>query len=223
MAKPHLYALRMFALWALTLLLTALPAAKSEGQLVIVNNLPNAATNSLGITYDFWRANEFTVGSTDARFGNVTISLASADPVNPLVVQLWSGNTTRPTALIATLSGANPTTGGNYTFSATSSITLSALTPYWVVLSTSSSFSATDYEWNSTSDLSTTGPGTLDGYNSATASGTLWLTHVTSSNFMMSVSVPEPAAYGLIFGMGILAWGAWRSSVRKNLRESQYA
>lgn len=206
--SPFSRALRVSAPWVLTLLLAVLPTVKSEGQILLVDNLPNAVISQLNTSGSILFAGEFTAGSSNAKFGNVTLSFTFVSPGAPLSVQLWSGNATFPTTFMATLSGATPTTDGNYTYVATSSITLNALAPYWVVIGATGSG---DYPWNTTTDLSTTGPGSIGGYSESADGGAIWINHITSRNPIMLVGTPEPTTYGAIFGAGMLAVAAWRN------------
>lgn len=162
----------------------------------------------------------FTTGNTALAYqlNSVVISIFGSinNPAPGFVVAIYTNNSGQPGSLLGTLSGSNsPSTAGEYTYTA-AGITLSALTPYWVVVT--GTFTASDantfYLWNTTqsSTYTSTGgwtiqTGTVPGSDDG---GATW--HEQQEGFtpvfaINASAVPEPATFALalIGGATLLA------------------
>jgi len=173
------------------------------------NDGPDEITASNGT----WLANEFVTGTNAAGYSlsSVTISMGAANnAVGAFVMEIFSNNAGLgiPGTLLQTLTGnANPSTAGNYTYTATS-LNLNPSTIYWLVEGVTSGA-------GSYNDTFTVSPGSylnqgwsLPGtFTTGNAPGAGWnISTITSGPTRFSLQiVPEPAESALAFGVVGLA------------------
>jgi MYXO-CTERM domain-containing protein len=197
-----------------TVLLAALCSVSAYSQ-VTVSNLDNTVSYESSVYWTNWLAGSFTTDSSNYSLSSVTVLLnAVLNSSTPLILSVYSDNTGLPGTLLETLSGSNPTTGGQFTFTS-SGLTLSPDTTYFLVGSTPG---YGVYHWNYTTDTSeliTGGSGWTLGNDMWTSnnSGTSW-NNSSGAPFMFSVTatsaVPEPGAYATLAGLAALALLAFR-------------
>jgi hypothetical protein len=88
----------------------------------------------------------------------------------------------------------------NVTLTPTSSVTLTANTDYWLVLSATGS--GGDYQWEYTNTLSSSFPN----YAMSTDNGASWAIGTPAGPFLLDATTPEPSS--LVLGaLGLLAFG----------------
>jgi len=204
-----------FAFGRITTVLLAALASVSAYSQVTVSNLDNTVTSESSVYWTNWLAGSFTTDSSNYSLSSVTVLLnAVPNSSTPLVLSIYSANTGLPGTLLETLSGSNPTTGGQFVF-ASSGLTLGPDTTYFLVGSTPG---YGIYHWGYTSDTSeliTGGSGWTLGNDMWTSgnSGTGWNSSY-GTPFMFSVTaasaVPEPGAYATLAGLAVLALLAFR-------------
>jgi hypothetical protein len=212
----------MKRLFALTLLVTALSVFTTRPMLaqgsLFASNLGEADSATASALGANWLAAEFTTGTNTGGYALDSIGLlfsdASGDPGNGFVLMLYTNSSGQPGGSIGTLSGSSaPDTAGTYTYTA-SGITLSALTPYWVVARPTALTGP--YLWD---DLTSINYVSSDGwsmnttrYDSSDAHGSDWTSNSGDAlQFAVDATpVPEPqtivlAGLGLLFLRGRLA------------------
>lgn len=205
----------MKTLRLLLLLPLALPASRLAAQTEYFSNLNLSTYNGTYVTNDQWIARSFTTGAEvagyDLDYLNMEIGFSS-DPT--FAVELWSDNTGIPGSSLMDFNHV-----GGTEFDPVSGVTLAPSTTYWVVVSSTQSFSAsTNYTWffpeSSSFDA-------LDGWTVGGPAplsddqGSSWSTNVYHSyKFAVTATalatVPEPATYALLAGLGVLLLAAWR-------------
>jgi hypothetical protein len=164
------------------------------------NNISVATNNPLAVS--------FTTDNATYTLTSVTLSMAGNNTSSPLTVSIYSDAASLPDSSLETLSGANPTSFGNYTFTS-AGLTLSPNTTYFATAATAG---AGDYRWDSTSDPSETGSATWAIGNSSRAySSSTWNT--LSEVLYISVTataIPEPGTYAVFAGLVALGLAVWR-------------
>jgi hypothetical protein len=149
-----------------------------------------------------------------------SVQLAAGDFVGmstaPFVVSLYSVSGNIPGTKLMDFTGANPSTFGTYTFTASSEFILQPSTSYFIVAS--STENASFYVWGSTDATSFTAlPGwTLVPGNAVTSGGVNWAWNTGPNTPMAAVNVtavPEPSAL-VLASLGLIALGAHRFARR---------
>ena len=106
------------------------------------------------------RAAQFTTGANTGGYNlsSATVQIGGLnDTPGNLVVAIYTDSSGKPGSSQITLSGSNPTGGGQYTYTCSSSCALSASTPYHLVLSAPNATGTTSvYEWRNSSSSSET-------------------------------------------------------------------
>jgi hypothetical protein len=192
------------------LLALAVPSLRA---LTYIDNL-NQTTSSTNNLFQNWYGTQFTTDASAPFFSldNITISVFSAaSPGSPFTVNIFSDASGEPGSVLGVLTGTTPTGAGNFTFAATG-ITLSASTPYWVVVQVSG---ASTYLIADTHSSTIGGTWlTTTGGDFSTNSGALW---VNSDAFgdrnqyaLNATAVPEPSEYATMLGASALGLVLWR-------------
>ena len=198
---------------------------QSQGQVLEVSNLsaPNNGAGELPGT-DAWWAQSFTMpaGGTTELF-DVGVKLAR-EPIQfsgDFTISLWSstGSGTPPLARLGNIVAGQPvgsvtTEFVDYTFAAPAGLTLAPNTSYFVVMEANVPSANSGLYWGRTQDANpgNDGPGTVGGFTKSVNSGSSWDAFLDpSSPFQFEVTaVPEPRLIGLVAGMLLLGFGAFR-------------
>lgn len=190
-------------------------AAISMSAQVSVSNLDEAFTWAEELNSTDWVANAFTTDATNSSYElvSVTLTIAGADNNSGnFFVALFSDDSGQPDSSMQILSGeANPETGGDYTYTPSSTVTLLPSTTYHLVTGVSSGAGA--YRWGYTNSSSETNSGGItwtiaDLGSESSDSGSSWVTSVAAVQmFSVTVSpVPEPQTYAVWLGVISLGW-----------------
>jgi hypothetical protein len=192
-------------------LAAGLLAASASAQ-VTVSNLANDIGSSATISTSANTpvAVSFTTDSATYSLTSVTLSLGGVNTSSPLMVSIYNDNSGQPGSSLTALSGASPTSTGNYTFTSTG-LALSANTTYWVAAATSGSG---EYYWNLTTDLSQSNTGgatwTIGDDTQLFNSGSWNTISVSAFMSVTATAVPEPGTYAALAGLTALGFVAWR-------------
>ena len=132
-------------------------SAQAQGTLYF-SNLGQASTGTAPVGNDSWLAADIQTGTNAGGYQLNSIRLALADAVgNPsgftaMLYTQFGVKGPMPGSSLGTLSGSlHPVTGGIYTYSPTSNLSLSPHTIYWVVLTAGTPVANGAYEWSFTS------------------------------------------------------------------------
>jgi|SRR5665213_1426781 len=181
--------------------------------IVYLSNLGQVSNGSDPVGNNSWLAAEFRTGADVDGYQLDSIQLAmttaSGNP-SGFTAMLYSSISlaaTLPGSSLGRLNGSlNPTTGGIFTYTPASSLTLSPRTDYFIVLTGNTAIATGAYEWNVTGTPSIG----LDGWGGNTSlcyssDGSSWsFLSGTLAQFALSATpVPEPSAFGLL-GLGSL-------------------
>jgi hypothetical protein len=137
--------------------LLALQIAQAQGT-VYVSNLSQASTSSVAVGSNSWQAVLFEAGTNSGGYvlNSVQLEMTGASN-NPsgFTVMVYSAVFTSgvfPGNSLGILTGSlNPITGGIYTYTPVSGLTLSPGTTYFVVLTAATAIANGAYTWSSTS------------------------------------------------------------------------
>lgn len=193
-------------------------AGLSYGDSIIVSNLTDIV-NGTGTIYSSGPpqsyAQEFLTGSSSVTLSSIVVSLGNASGTFTASADLVANNSGLPGSSVLTgfTVPAIPTgSPANLTFTPTSSVTLSANTDYWFVLSASGS--GGDYQWQYTNTLSPSFPN----YAVSNNNGTSWTIGTPAGPFLLEATaaspVPEPSSLVLVT-CGFLAFAAVLSLQRR--------
>jgi len=190
---------------------------------IYLSNLGQPSTGSFAVGSDSWLAMYFFTGNNTGGYVLNSIQLAMTDasgtPNGFTVMLCGVGNQPGgpvPGSSLGTLSGStDPATGGIFTYTPASNLTLSAGTSYYIVLTAGTAVANGAYAWS------------LAGANSYNPNGGWAVIGGVSTDFLHSsdgsswnsisfsfpqfaidaTAVPEPGIFGL-FGLGgsFLAW-----------------
>jgi len=190
----------------------------AQAQTIIVDNTAATVSGSDVIDSNTWQANSFTMDGTSRSLQSVTLSLDNGNAVGGnFQVQLWNSGGSQPGTLLATLSGnSDPLTANTYSYTPSSTVTLSANTKYWVVAEGSTTSGT--YIWNYTTSSASTGVGTLGGWSITHDAGNSWNAEINADPFMLNVTagaVPEPSSYAAVFGILALGFGVASRHLRR--------
>ena len=222
-------------LWGVILLLPLALSAQLVSNLGATHNLSVAAGNEG--SNNNWLSQAFATGANVGGY-TLTGAIAAFDAVvgspanltvfiydNEVITPLMGGAQNLPSSSIGQLSGANPTTSGEHTFTH-AGLTLSANTTYHLVMGATGSASGNYYRWRDTLSHDQT---SSDGWTIENEArydfdgGTPWGLGGGASPFQFSIAatpVPEPHEYAMVFGLGLLVivvlrrrWATARSGV----------
>jgi hypothetical protein len=193
----------------------ALPTP-AQASLVTVSNLGQTPpTTTTGIGGNTLRAGSVTVNGSNYALDSVTLRMGPGGTGGTFKVQLFTNNgSDLPGSPLATLSGnADPKTTGDYTYTTTGTLNLTANTTYWVVASAPS---GSGYIWQSTASTAEN-PGSIwtigNERGSTLDGGATWNTPISVHQFSVSASsvsaVPEPGSLVLAGVAGSLFGGGW--------------
>ncbi|HUO06878.1 MAG TPA: PEP-CTERM sorting domain-containing protein [Phycisphaerae bacterium] len=175
-----------------------LAVSSASSAAVLYDNTSTTVDGADNATSTTYIASAFTTGSATSA---LTASLLLEQATTGIdTVSVYSSSTYTPDSLIGVLtasSTASATSVGLVTFSSTS-LSLSANTTYWLVLSSTGSVA-----WSYSSD-----PTLTDAWAMSTNSGVVWSSTGDSYPYVFSVSdtvaaVPEPATLSLLGLSGV--------------------
>jgi hypothetical protein len=195
-----------------------------QGTVTYVSNLGQPSSGAVSVGNDSWFAANFITGTNAAGYllNSVQLQMADASGTpNGFSVTIYSsvgGAGIFPGSGLGGLAGAaDPTTAGVYTYTPGSSLTLSANTVYFVVVTAGSTVGDGAYEWSVTGSPTT-------GYNSYHWGGELFFAQsvngsswsYTSSTYGLysldATPAPEPGAVGLmVVGGLVVGWRRWKA------------
>jgi hypothetical protein len=205
------------SLFALALL--APQTARPQGTM-FVSSLGQPATGSAEVGSDSWLAAEFRTGNNSAGYvlDSVQLAMAPASGApSQFIVALYSSVNTiapLPGSSLGILAGSSdPVTSGIYNY-ATSGVTLSPSTDYYVVLTSGTSVSTGFYAWS----FNNSPPVTSGGWGGTqdllySSDGSSWRFAYEDPQFSVTATaVPEPDTLSLLALAGLLsyAWPRWR-------------
>jgi hypothetical protein len=213
----------LFRLHIIPLMLcTLMVGSITRGQVTAVSNLAQTWDSGMPVgkvmNRDFSQAFSFTTGQTGSSYlSGVTLSFFYVSPTaSGFEVSLYSGmNASGPSGLLASLSGSNQPSVGEYTCTPAAGTILSPGTQYWLVASAPTLLSGY-FSLNSTRSTAED-PGSLTGFSIAdtrwTSSdgGVSWSSSSSSAQFAVMVSaIPEPSTYAACLGAVVLGFAALR-------------
>jgi hypothetical protein len=188
-----------------------------------MSNLGQPSSGSLAVGSDSWLAVAFVTGTNTGGYMLNSIQLgmtdASGNP-NGFTAMLYYGESPGgplPVSSLGTLSGStDPLTGGIYTYTPASSLTLSPSTIYFIVLTAGTTVANGAYEWSYVNTSSyNPSDSWAGGFAFGSSDGSLYswrpLGDYPPGSFSQyaidATAVPEPGVFGL-FGLGglFLAW-----------------
>ena len=210
----------LLAILAFALAVLSPQLAQAQGTLY-VSSLGLTSSGSSSVGSDSWLAADFWTGTNVGGYSLNSFQLALADASgNPsgFTAMLYtlggSGPNPGPGSSLGTLNGSlNPVTGGIYTYSPASSLTLSRNTQYFIVLTAATPVASGAYEWSVTSThtftLSGGWKGSADFFSSS--DGLNWRQlggpYPQFAIYATDVPVPEPSTLGLLaLGGFLLVW-----------------
>jgi hypothetical protein len=183
----------------------------SQGTMTYLSNLGQTSAGSLPVGSDSWLAVEFFTGTNAGGYALDSIQLGMADASgNPsdFTAMIYAPNSFAffPGGSIGTLNGSlNPTPGGVFTYSSTSSIALLPSHYYFFVLSAGTAVDSGAYDLNyvAARNYAQDGGWVSFGGTLTSSDGSSW--NSISSGFpqfaINAIPVPEPGVLGL-FGLG---------------------
>jgi hypothetical protein len=209
----------MRAILAFALAVLSPQTAQAQGTLY-VSSLGLTSTGSSSVGNDSWLATDFGTGTNAGGYllNSVQLALgdASGNPsgftamiynVNPHIgTGVFPGNS------LGTLNGSlNPVTGGIYTYSPASDLTLSPNTVCFIVLTDGTAVASAAYEWSFTSTHAPTLSGGWQGDDTflSSSDGLRWgpFSPGYAQFAINGTPVPEPFTLGLlVLGGSFLVW-----------------
>ncbi len=204
-------------IFALVFGLLAPQIATAQGTTTFLSNLGQSSAGSNSVGSDSWLAAEFITGNNANGYFLISIQLAMLNPSGSpsgftvMVYDQYTGPVANlPGSSLGTLTGsANPSTTGIYTYTAPSDLTLSAGTPYYIVLTSGTTIANGAYEWSYTSANSYSPIGQWSGGPGGvllSSNGSEWSGEIPAySQFaLLATPVPEPGVIGLLALGGLL-------------------
>jgi hypothetical protein len=183
----------------------------------MVSNLGQTPTGSSAIGSDFWIAQSFNIIASDLNeylLDSVELLMnpATGSP-SGFEVSLFSAPAgIGPQDYLGSLSGSSsPSTGGNYSYTA-SEITLTRGIFYYVVVSSSTPTNLGEFNWSASDSLTQNGSWVINDVYYSSSDGSSWDQHFRRDVFQMGINaniVPEPSTAALL-GLGLISFGFCR-------------
>ena len=214
-------AIIIFAIWMLVSQII-----QAQG-ITYLSNLGQTATGDLSIGSDSWLAIPFIAGNNASgyTFNSIQLSMtdASGNP-SDFTITLNAGypNFISPGSSLGTLNGSlNPATGGIYTYTMASSITLLPIRQYFIVITAGTAVATSAYGLNYADGFSYDQNGNwyagnvAGGTLSTSANGLSWQqdAFIGPQYAITATPVPEPSAE-IFLGFGgvlLLGFGRWKT------------
>lgn len=207
------------AILALAVGLLSPQTAQAQGT-IYVSSLGLPSTGSASVGSDSWLAEGFRTGTNAAGYLLNSVQLALGDAVgNPsgFTAMIYNQNPdivigAFPGSSIGTLNGSlDPVAGGIYTYTPGSSLTLSPMSNYFLVLTAGTVVADGAYQWSLATPQNPASSGGWSGYGIpfASSDGLSWGPGpVGTVQFAISATaIPEPSGVGLLaLGGFFLIW-----------------
>jgi hypothetical protein len=189
-------------------------AARAQGT-TYISNLGQTPVGSGAVAKDSWLAQQFTTGTNSAGYAlnsvQLLMDMPQGNPAGFSVSVYSSPGNGAPGVELGSLSGADPTAGGIFSYAA-SGLMLSPGTYYCIVVTAETPAAQGDYEWSAADSFGriTTAPGdpwTIPDVYYSSASGSSWTFHGRGNIFQFAIDggpVPEPCGLGLFALGGLL-------------------
>jgi hypothetical protein len=190
-------------------------ATIAQGNLYI-SSLSQTSTGSAAVGSDSWLAAGFITGANAGAYALNSVQLAMTDASgNPIgfTAMIYSANIgigINPGNSLGTLTGSSdPTTAGVYSFTTPSSLSLSPMTTYFIVLTSSTTVANGAYDWNESAyppDVSNWGLG-INGIERSSNGTSGWTAtpYLGIAQFAIyATPTPEPGVVGLFALGGLL-------------------
>jgi hypothetical protein len=197
--------------------------AQAQGTLY-VSNLEQTPISSGVVGSDSWLAQGFLTGNNTSGYTLNSVQLlmgAAMGNPNGFTVSLYnasySSQFATPGNSIDTLSGSDPSTGGLFTYTDSTSLLLSSSTFYFIVVTASTSIATDAYEWNAAQNSQGQSIWFLDNIHFSSTNGADW---GYSRSYLLQLGiyatpVPEPSTYALM-GLGLACLSFWRHRRRSS-------
>jgi hypothetical protein len=205
-------------IWRLVVaaLMLAIPCARAVTQ---VSNLGNTVAGPQFINFDFWSGTSFETDSSSPDFTLDSVQMLMGD-ANDLsgnfFAAIYTDVSGLPGTLVATLTGnTSPNTAGNYTYTPTGIVNLTADTTYWFVTGVSTGDG--NYTWDYTTNAPTVQSWTIpNDYVFTINQGTNWVNGGVNPEMIAvaATPVPEPAVGTLLTGLGVALFMGCRRRLR---------
>jgi hypothetical protein len=209
--KKNKYEKIIFPAMIAAMELLASQTMRAQGTLY-VSNLDQTPTGSATLGSDSWIAQAFITGTNSGGYVLNSVQLlmdaASGNP-GGFAVSIYNSsisNPLSPESSIGSLSGPDPSTGGIFTYTA-SSLAFSPSTLYFVVVTTASSVAQGAYTWSAATDGPQSGVNhwSIFGVYDTSADGLNWETY-RNFDFQLGIyatAIPEPSAVSLLLLGGL--------------------
>ncbi len=187
---------------------------QAQGTMTHLSNLNQASAGSLAVGSDSWLAEVFRTGTNSSGYTLDSIQLELKDATgNPsgFTAMLYSQNPfgASPGNSLGTLDGSlNPVTGGIFTYTHASNLTLLPNNYYFIVLTAGTPVANGAYDWSYVGANAYNPSGAWLTFADVWTSsdGSSWNTTGDYGQFAINaISIPEPGVLGL-FGMGGLGF-----------------
>ena len=218
MLKPNMKIIGKIIVVGVVVFAVALLApqiVQAQGTMTYVSSLSQTSTGSPSVGSDSWLAAGFYTGTDPSGYTLSSIQLAMTDASgnpNGFTVMLYtaiSGAGPLPGSSLGTLDGSlNPVTGGIFTYTPGSSLTLSPNASYFIVLTAGTIVANGAYSWSeNTFPASSSGGWFAENGVLQSSNGTShWSAIPGIGQFAINATaIPEPGVLGL-FGLGSLAF-----------------
>jgi PEP-CTERM motif len=192
--------------------------APAQGTLYL-SNLGQTPVGSAVVGSDAWIAQDFRTGTNSGGYTLNSIQLllgAASGTPSGFSVSVYNSLGGSPGSNLGSLGGADPSAGGIFSY-ATSGITLSSSTFYFVVLTAATPAANGSYNWSFVNPSSyDSNDGWLMNHIYYTSTdGSTWPVFSRGHFFQLAVdasAIPEPAIYSLV-GLGLVGLSFWRHKI----------
>jgi len=195
-----------------------------------LSNLDQSSAGSLAVGSDSWLGANFQTGTNAGGYVLDSVQLeladASGSPSGFTAMLYANGKLGGPTpgSSLGTLNGSlDPVAAGVYTYIPASTLTLSARTSYFIVLTAGTAVAGGAYEWSyaGSNAYDPSGGWFSDGVLCTSSNGSSWPS-LTTSYLLFAISgspVPEPSSLTFV-GLGVFLL-VWRHRKAKAIYEKK--
>ena len=190
--------------------------AQAQGTMAYLSNVDQPSAGSFAVGSDSWLAAGFATGTNASGYTLDSIQLRMADASGTpsgftVMLYTMAVNAGLPGHSLATLdSSLSPITGGIFSYTPTSSLTLFPRTHYFIVLTAGTAIANGAYDWSNVDPNSYNPSGGWVGFGGGvltSSDGSFWSSiSGNSAQFAINATaIPEPGVLGLL-GLGGLAF-----------------